>query len=1147
MKKKLLPMQSNKELKLNFGFEFEDLYDEEKIPKIHEVFLEFLTKKNLELAEFLSEQIAIQSTPKLANSNYKKSASNPNFSEKLLELAVIFEEFLVKLFQIELQNSVLQQKHQLADIVFKARRDFVQRNLAKKFTAENCQKLLSEFNPAKVYWQITNQKDSNFFLPQNLEEIEINLAKKIIAKENLELIEDYGVWALFSSEGKKFHKNGALFILPKKIDEKNLVELSCSNLNPKRLGFELRDLGYSKNRIVAEANYCIHCHKQQKDSCRTGLDSKPNQSQNAQLNSAEDPQAKAKFDQNLNSSRLSISSSNLNKSGCPLDEKISEMNWLKSRGFSIAALAVAIIDNPMIAATGHRICNDCMLSCIFQKQEPVDVPQIETGVLKDVLNLPFGFEIYSLLTRWNALNFKNPLPAKKTGKKILVCGLGPAGFTLSHYLLNSGHEVVAIDGLKIEPLAAEISGRMADGQITEFRPIKSIDDIYESLANRLIGGFGGVVEYGITARFDKNFLKIIRLLLERRKNFSMFGGVRFGSSITDKIAFEKYGFDHIALCIGAGRPNILSLKNNFASGVRLASDFLMSLQLTGAYQENLFTNLQIRLPIIVIGGGLTAVDTACEAIAYYSVQIKKFKARIDKIGRENFLKTLSPQDLSIAKEFLRDAELLAKEDGDFIKAKIFYRKSLQESPAYRLNHQELARAIEQGVEFVENCELAEILTDEFGAINFVKTTDGKTHECRSLLVAIGTSPNLSPVLEDNLDFELDGNYYTKKNLEQVLGISAGDDFSVICKFDEKTKKAVSFFGDLHPDFEGNVVKAMASAKRGVGQINEMLQILPAKQSDEQKKINDFRTDFLTKIHKIERLSDHVVEVFIKAPLIAAQSQIGQIFRLQNYHQLALRKNEQILAMEGVAITALSIDKKEGIISGIVVETGGSTSLIANFKAGEPCIFMGPSGKPTEIPKNEKVVLIGGGRGNQPLTALAEAFTANDCEVIFFAGYRKNSYPVRLERMQKSCSKLVISISDEVAESVRFQGTVIEAIKDFFTRNPQKIDRIFVIGNDSLMHEVARLRHENLVPEFASAKYAIVSLNSSMQCMMKGVCGQCLQKKVNEKGEMEYFYSCASQDQNMDELDFEHLHARCRQNSLAEKLSRAWLAEILKNN
>ncbi|WP_309567434.1 hypothetical protein [Coxiella-like endosymbiont] len=99
--------------------------------------------------------------------------------------------------------------------------------------------------------------------------------------------------------------------------------------------------------------------------------------------------------------RISIKKSNLNQklkinslgeilTGCPLDEKISEMHVLKKQGYAIAALAVVMIDNPMCPATGHRVCNDCMKSCIYQKQEPVNIPQTETRVLMDVLELPWG-------------------------------------------------------------------------------------------------------------------------------------------------------------------------------------------------------------------------------------------------------------------------------------------------------------------------------------------------------------------------------------------------------------------------------------------------------------------------------------------------------------------------------------------------------------------------------------------------------------------------------------------------------------------------------------------------------------------------------------------------------------------------------------
>src|SRR4029077_4838370 len=129
--------------------------------------------------------------------------------------------------------------------------------------------------------------------------------------------------------------------------------------------------------------------------------------------------------------------------------------------------------------------------------------------------------------------------------------------------------------------------------------------------------------YGITVRWDKNFLKIVRLLLERRRQFAMFGGVRFGGTLTIDEAFAD-GFDHIALCAGAGRPTVLEIPNGFARGVRAASHFLMALQLTGAAKRESIANLQIRLPVVVIGGGLTAIDTATESLAYYSVQVEKF-------------------------------------------------------------------------------------------------------------------------------------------------------------------------------------------------------------------------------------------------------------------------------------------------------------------------------------------------------------------------------------------------------------------------------------------------------------------------------------------------------------------------------------------
>jgi hypothetical protein len=145
----------------------------------------------------------------------------------------------------------------------------------------------------------------------------------------------------------------------------------------RRDGFALTDHRYGNRMVMSEVEYCVFCHERNKDSCTKGLHEK---------------------DGAVKRNPLGIK---LN--GCPLDEKISEMHYLKYEGRSIGALGIIMIDNPMLPGTGHRICNDCMKGCIYQKQEPVNIPQIETRVLTEVLYLPYGCEIYSLLTRWNPL------------------------------------------------------------------------------------------------------------------------------------------------------------------------------------------------------------------------------------------------------------------------------------------------------------------------------------------------------------------------------------------------------------------------------------------------------------------------------------------------------------------------------------------------------------------------------------------------------------------------------------------------------------------------------------------------------------------------------------------------------------------------
>ena len=68
----------------------------------------------------------------------------------------------------------------------------------------------------------------------------------------------------------------------------------------------------------------------------------------------------------------------------------------------------------------------------------------------------------------------------------------------------------------------------------------------------------------------------------------------------------------------------------------------------------------------------------------------------------------------------------------------------------------------------------------------------------------------------------------------------------------------------------------------------------------------------------------------------------------------------------------------------------------------------------------------------------------------------------------------------------------------------------------------------------------------MQCMMKEICGQCLQTHKNPvTGEETVVFSCYNQDQNLDHVDWGNLRTRLSQNSVQEKLTKRWMAHCLR--
>src|SRR5262249_56504720 len=89
------------------------------------------------------------------------------------------------------------------------------------------------------------------------------------------------------------------------------------------------------------------------------------------------------------------------------------------------------------------------------------------------------------------------------------------------------------------------------------------------------------------------------------------------------------------------------------------ADFMMELQRTGADKTDSLANLQVRLPVVIIGGGLTAIDTATEALAYYPLQVGKFLSRYETLiaerGEAAVRADWTAQDAETASEFIQHA------------------------------------------------------------------------------------------------------------------------------------------------------------------------------------------------------------------------------------------------------------------------------------------------------------------------------------------------------------------------------------------------------------------------------------------------------------------------------------------------------------
>ncbi len=190
--------------------------------------------------------------------------------------------------------------------------------------------------------------------------------------------------------------------------------------------------------------------------------------------------------------------------------------------------------------------------------------------------------------------------AAVTGKSVAVVGAGPAGLSCAHRLAMLGHDVVVYD-------AAPKAGGLNEYGIATY---KTVDGYAQSEVDWLLK-IGG-----ITIEYDKPL----------------------GDDMTLQSLRDAH--DAVFLAIGLGGVNALEAEGADKDGVLDAVDFIADLR-----QAEDFAQVPVGRDVVVIGGGMTAVDAAVQAKLLGALNVTLVYRR----GRDRMNTSVFEQDLAASK------------------------------------------------------------------------------------------------------------------------------------------------------------------------------------------------------------------------------------------------------------------------------------------------------------------------------------------------------------------------------------------------------------------------------------------------------------------------------------------------------------------
>ncbi len=242
--------------------------------------------------------------------------------------------------------------------------------------------------------------------------------------------------------------------------------------------------------------------------------------------------------------------------GCPVGVDIPEfIKLIKKKDYQKAADKIR--EKNSLPAMCGRVCpqeTQCAEKCRNVLEAPVNIGALERFIADWELER----------------GLKTPQKEAPTGKKIAVIGSGPAGLTCAADLAKKGHEVT----------------------------------IYEIFHKP-----GGVLVYGIPQ------FRLPKEIVQQEVDYVKSLGVNIetntivGQTIYVDELLEEY--DAVFMGTGAGLPAFLGLEGENLAGIYSANEYLIRINLMGAYKfPEYHTPIKVGKKVAVIGGGNVAMDAA---------------------------------------------------------------------------------------------------------------------------------------------------------------------------------------------------------------------------------------------------------------------------------------------------------------------------------------------------------------------------------------------------------------------------------------------------------------------------------------------------------------------------------------------------------